>query len=465
MFVSPLAGSLLALLAVPHGGPGPGARLGLGAPADPEAIVGGIEAESCQWPSTVSILEDDPTPVMCSGSLIHPQVVLTAAHCITFERPIVAVGFGEQGLPAGIPQRVVATSECVGNPLYYQGSGADIGYCLLTEAVDDVPIVPLMAGCETEELQPGSQVVIVGFGATWGSYDENGELETMGVGTKRWTTQTVDFIDPAFEEINLYGPSGSQSACFGDSGGPALVMLEDGTWRVLGTGSHLYDPGDLPPPLDPDNYCGAGAAYGFVPFGLDWLEMESGFDLTPCWDGNVWDPAPGCGSFPLDPDVAGSWALDCTGGALGGGVPPACAEPPSGSSSSDDDGADTWGVPLDDLGGGWDGTTSAGPGSWTTSGSEPPPPETPPWSTDTQASDSSGGAALDDGSLVERGCACTASADRRPGWLWLWSLLALAGLVEQLARLSRSSDPTAARGSRAARPCGCRPSTRRRPAR
>ena len=47
------------------------------APSDPVGIVGGTMAETCQFPAVVSILEDDATPVMCSGSLIHPQVVMT----------------------------------------------------------------------------------------------------------------------------------------------------------------------------------------------------------------------------------------------------------------------------------------------------------------------------------------------------------------------------------------------------
>ncbi len=436
MPMSLLAGSLLAWLAIPPVGAEPGARLRIEAPSDPEAIVGGVEAETCQWPAAVSILEDDQTPVMCTGSLVHPQVVLTAAHCIIPERPIVAVGFGEHGMSPGIPQRVVATVECVGNPLYYSDVGADVGYCLLAEPVVDVPIVPMLAGCEAEALTPGSEVVIVGFGATWGSYDEEGNLETMGVGTKRWTTQTVDSIDSYFEEINLYGPMGSQSACFGDSGGPALVRLDDGTWRVIGAGSHIYDPGFLPPPIDPTNFCGAGAAYGFVPFALDWLEQETALDLTPCWDGETWAPGPGCGGFPMEPDLIGSWGTSCAGGAVGGGLPPACAEPPAGTSGSEDGGSeegdDTWGpAPLDDLGGGWGGSTSAGDGGWITGGTDPRPPEPPPWETDTEAQGSStGDAPLDGDSLVERGCACRSTPSRGLAPL---GLLLLAGFARRRA--------------------------------
>lgn len=422
-----LVGSTLALLAF---APASGALQQGALPADPEAIVGGTTATTCQWPAVVSILEDDETPVMCTGSLVHPQVVMTAAHCITPERPIVAVGFGEHGQDTGEPVRVVATVECVGNPLYYNSTSADVGYCVLAEAVVGLPIVPLLAGCEDQEVGPGTEVVIVGYGATFGTYDADGNLETMGVGTKRWTTQTVDFVDAFFQEINLYGDSGSQSACFGDSGGPALVRLADGSWRVIGTGSHLYDPGGLPPPEQPNNYCGAGAAYGYVPYALEWLESASGFDLTPCWDGNVWVAGPGCSDFPLEPDVGiGAWNAGCVGGAVGGAQPPVCADVPGETDgSSSDDGA-TWG-PGESTGDPGDDTTGrppTGDGTGATGGPDPRP-EPPPWATDTGSSDGSGDVGLDGEPLAGRGCTCTTSDDRRLAPLWLVAVMGLAGL-------------------------------------
>jgi uncharacterized protein (TIGR03382 family) len=354
---------------------------------------------------------------------------MTAAHCITAERPIVAVGFGEHGQVTGVPVRVVPTIECVGNPLYHDGMGADVGYCLLAEAVVGLPIVPLLAGCESDQVGPGTEVVIVGYGATYGTYDVDGNLQTMGVGTKRWTTQTVDFVDSFFQEINLYDDSGSQSACFGDSGGPALVQLDDGTWRVIGTGSHLYDPGGLPPPQLPDNYCGAGAAYGYVPFALAWLESASGFDLTPCWDGDVWVGEPGCGDFPLEPNAGiGAWNGGCVGGALGGGQPPVCTDMPgeTDGTSSGDDGS-TWGSgdPGDDPTG--RPPTADGDGTGATGGPDPRPPGPPPWGTDT--GESSDDAGLEDEPLADRGCACTTSRDGWPGPLGLAAFVGLVGLA------------------------------------
>lgn len=381
------------------------------ASAEPVQIVGGAMADPCQFPSVVSILEDDETPVMCSGSLIHPQVVMTAAHCIDPARPVVGLGFGEHGMATGVPEFVVPPIECVGNPLYYSGSGADVAYCLLSFPVTGVPIVPLMAGCEVEQVQPETEVVIVGFGADFGTVDEMGDVSASGVGPKRWTTQTIDFVDEFAEEVTMHGPNGSQSACFGDSGGPVMMQLDDGSWRVFGTGGHLYDPGGLPPPVIPENICGSGAAYGFSPFVNDWLEAETGLDLTPCWDGNVWTAAPECGSFPMSPHVGmGTWDTGCVGGALGGDVAPACADdppppPPPGTTTSSTDGG------SDDLGetGLDDGTGETGDPRPADSG--PIPTDPLPVGTGGESSGSSDDAGAMGEDVVERGCTCRARSE------------------------------------------------------
>jgi MYXO-CTERM domain-containing protein len=390
----------------------------------PLPIVGGTDATSCEWPAVVAMLEADETPVMCSGSLIHPEVVMTAAHCVIPERPIVGIGFGEAGQVYGTPARVIAPSECVAHPDYEDYGTPDVAYCRLAEAVEDVPIVPLLAGCETEVLQPGVEVTIVGFGATYGTYvDET--VSAMGVGAKRYTTQTIDWVDDDFGEVNLVGPNGSQSACFGDSGGPSLVELSDGTWRVFGTGSHLYDPGGLPPPVEAGNVCGPGVAYGHAVHALDWLESETGVDLTPCWNGDDFVASADCGGFPLAPGTAsGTWDDGCVGGAAGGGAQ--TCEPSMGdtggesSSSSGGDGSSsssgdgTTGVIADDSSSG--GSTS----SSTTTSADATGPVTTVSADGTGGSSESGSGEDDDA----QGCGCAVGSSPSGAALLLLGLFA-----------------------------------------
>ncbi len=400
------------------------------APDDPQTIVGGTEASSCQFPSAVAILEADSNPVMCSGTLVHPEVVTLAAHCVIPERPIVAIGFGEQGQGFPGPARQIPVTECVPHPLYDVQGNPDIAYCILDEPVTDVPIVPILAGCETDVLQPGTSVVIVGFGASWGTLDGEGEVQATGAGPKRWIVQTVDAITPELDEVYLVGGNGSQSACFGDSGGPGFVQLADGTWRVFGAASRLYDPGGFPPPMEQGNICGVGAMYGYLSTRLHWLESETGRDVTPCHDafGN-WEGGPDCGDFPMAPHMGiGSWAGGCAGGPVDGGDQ-LCDEwvpETSGGESS------TGWVPGTSTG--WSDTSD----SIGTTTVPPMPPPTPPPVTTTTATtaspedpdprpevDTDTDADLAaNGDLVPRGCACSGSTTPDPGSALLLLLVA-----------------------------------------
>ena len=383
------------------------------AAGDP-SIVNGTEAAACEFPNAVAIIEEDETPVMCSGTLVHPSVVTLAAHCIIPERPIVAVGFGEDGLA---PARTIAIDECVAHPNYAGSGYPDIAYCTLAEAVEDVPIVPILAGCEADILEVGLEVTIVGYGSTYGTVNGMGEVDATGVGPKRWTTQTIDLVEEDYDEVSMVGEDGSDSACFGDSGGPAYVELEDGTWRVFGAASRLYDPGGFPPPEEKGNYCGVGVIYGWLSHRIEWFEDQTGYDLTPCHaaDG-TWDPDEGCGDFPTEPNVGhGSWDDGCVGGEVDGGEP-LCDDPvdPTTGGSTTSGGQET----------GWDPTDATSGG--TTDGWMPPiPPQPPSTSTTTSTStsttsppptppDDDGGtgddAGQDDGDgLADRGCACRSS--------------------------------------------------------
>ncbi len=143
-----LSCALMGLFAAPaHAGGPEGVTL---LPPDPQAIYGGTDVATCGWPTTVSIEGS------CTGTLVHPQVVIYAGHCGT--------GYNSIWLGENInqPMRTLKPEFC---RTYGGGqSGTDFAFCKLSEPVEDVPIVPILMGCETEILQPGQPVTIVGFG-------------------------------------------------------------------------------------------------------------------------------------------------------------------------------------------------------------------------------------------------------------------------------------------------------------
>lgn len=251
---------------------------------EPLPVIGGNVAQACEWPSTVLLSG-------CSGTLIHPEIVLYAAHCPNTG----SVRFGTTG-----GERTVATEYCRAAPEYPQ-LGFDYAYCKLAEPVTDVPIVPVLMGCERSQLAVGTRVTLVGFGNT-----QNGG---GGFGTKRWIEGDVAGFPNDGRQIGIFYDDPETGICNGDSGGSAYVQLEDGSWRMFAIASTV--PGS----------CGGSSQHVPAWAAVEWIETDSGIDVTPCHDGDgTWNPTADCGGFPLAPDDEEglTWATGCGPGMRGG---------------------------------------------------------------------------------------------------------------------------------------------------
>ena len=234
----------------------------------------GTAAAACEWPAVVGLANG------CSATLVDPELVVYAAHCGV---DVEAVSFGER---LDAPARVVATRGCVAHPNAALGNGLDVAYCRLAEAVRDVPVARLAAGCELDSVRASTQATLVGFGF---------ESDDGSFGTKRSAPVELASVGP-----DLVVDASRAGACSGDSGG-ALFAGAPGEARLIGvlSASKLAA-------------CGPNTDhYSYLPPLLPWLERSSGIDLTPCFTSDgAWKPTLAC-TEPASQLSGGTWESAC----------------------------------------------------------------------------------------------------------------------------------------------------------
>jgi len=207
---------------------------------DRRAVIGGSPTAAGAFPATGALMYSDGSGSSpgCTGTLIAPDAVLTAAHCLDplFTGGAVPSFTLALDANAATPADVVAGREAHQHPSFDidvepggLGDWYDIGVLLLASPIDDVPPEILPTPEEAASLSAGQTVLLVGYGLTSNdSYD---------LGVKY--DGAADLVQVASSELLISQP-GQQQNCNGDSGGPALVDLGGGR-RLVGTVSRSPD--------------------------------------------------------------------------------------------------------------------------------------------------------------------------------------------------------------------------------
>ncbi len=210
-------------------------------------IFGGSDPVAPEHEATVALVPADPyaiyyydTPfypgTFCSGTLIAPHAVLTAAHCVVdldTDEIMAPEDFGVYvgDEPMGDPDfgtSVWEVAEVIVHPAWFDGpSDGDIAVLLLTADVTTAAPVPWLGAANAlTDLDVGTTVNFAGFGLT-----------ELGTSDKKLQVDGTIFelgcasfgCDPADESLVAYEqPDGGP--CFGDSGGPMFVTRDDGVY-------------------------------------------------------------------------------------------------------------------------------------------------------------------------------------------------------------------------------------------
>lgn len=246
------------------------------------SVIGGVPANPAAWPFAAAIRDRDEPH--CTGVVIAPTKVLTAAHCLDFVDPDdLTVVTGRPDLRDTTVGQVIAASAVSVHPSYGGNApGYDFGVITLAEATTAPPAALASAGENAATTGAGSVLRVAGWGSTAPAKSRPSvilrAITQFAAPNKRcfkeYGKQGLAPFDPVSmicvkgQRFRKFRPAphrkkipGRTSACHGDSGGPLIADTPGGPLLV---GTVSYGPYN----------CGTRAkpsVYGRVSSGLDYI--------------------------------------------------------------------------------------------------------------------------------------------------------------------------------------------------
>lgn len=210
-----------------------------GKPPTNTKIIGGTPATEGQWPWQASLhFKRSHT---CGGSLVAPDIIVTAAHCFPKESSDslvlsnwrVYIGMVSQlKLPSPYYVKQIIINE------KYNSDTKDYDIALLKLETPVSNIQPVCLPVTGQTFPSGTQCWTTGFGVTQeGSASSSTYLMEVAVSLIDSTTCNAKGVYSGLITANMQCAgylSGGKDSCQGDSGGPLVCKAGDGRWFLTG---------------------------------------------------------------------------------------------------------------------------------------------------------------------------------------------------------------------------------------
>jgi len=212
---------------------------GVGAPwssSEPDiaSIIGGVEAEKGRYPYTVSIREPysgDYAPHSCGGSLIAPDIVLTAGHCMEYSTLYLTlnlIAVGMHNVSDSSEGEFIPIKNVIMHPLFDSAFlRNDFAIVVLQRAISSrVGFVEL----NQHEYIPssGEDSTVMGWGyiENFNFTDVLMEVDVTPIDNEECEENLGSHI---VHDDMLCAFDDQEAACYGDSGGPLIIPGKDAT--------------------------------------------------------------------------------------------------------------------------------------------------------------------------------------------------------------------------------------------
>jgi secreted trypsin-like serine protease len=239
--LSALCAIAIALLAVDPAQAAPTART---------SIIGGDVASILDFPSLafVAATTAKDRGFACTGTVIAPRVVLTAAHCVedldlgglTPARDYL-VATGRANPHQSGTGDVLRVSETHIFPGFDPGNTHGDAALLVLATPTPAPAIPIATSTDSSLYLGGTQVLLAGWGLTRPqsqlppeSLRSTSNVVLDPAACKRGTRSFYPPYSGALEMCTSDPPDHASGGCFGDSGGPALAHRPDGSLVEIG---------------------------------------------------------------------------------------------------------------------------------------------------------------------------------------------------------------------------------------